>query len=75
VFTLGKGPVGVHPMLRPLPPRKALGGFAPDHLLVGHGPAVEGEAARTGLRRALDGARRDLPRLLVELPKMLRAGR
>jgi hypothetical protein len=75
VFTLGKGPVGVHPMLRPVPPRKALGGFAPDHLLVGHGPSVQGDAARTGLRRALDGARRDLPRLLVELPKMLRAGR
>ena len=75
LFTLGKGPVGVHAMLRPVPPRKALGGFAPDHLLVGHGPTVDGDASRDGLRRALDGARRDLPRLFVELPKVLRSAR
>ncbi len=74
LFTLGRGAVGVHPVLRPLPPRKALGGFAPEHLLVGHGPPVAGEAARDGLRRALDSARRDLPRLFVELPKMFRSG-
>jgi hypothetical protein len=74
LFTLGTGPVGVHAMLRPVPPRKALGGFAPDHLLVGHGPAVDGDDARDGLRRALDGARRDLPRLFVQLPKLLRSG-
>jgi len=72
LFTLGKGSVGVHAMLRPIPPRKALGGFAPDHLLVGHGPTVDGDASRDGLRRALDRARRDLPRLFVELPKVVR---
>jgi hypothetical protein len=70
-FTVRYEPVGVHALLRPLPP-KALRGFAPDHLLVGHGPSVHGDAARHGLRRALERARRDLPRWLVELPRVLR---
>ena len=73
-FVVGDEPVGVHVMLRPLPPRRQLGGFAPDHLLVGHGPPVAGDAARNGPRRALDGARRDLPRWLVNLPKLVRDG-
>ena len=70
-FTVGDDPLGVHAFLRPWPP-KALRGFAPDHLLVGHGESVHGEAARHGLRRALERARRDTPRWLVGLPKVLR---
>jgi hypothetical protein len=70
-FTVRDEPLGVHAFLRPLPP-KALEGFAPEHLLVGHGPGVEGDAARHGLRRALGRARRDLPRWLMELPALLR---
>ena len=73
-FVAGDDPVGVHAMLRPLPPRRQLAGFAPEHLLVGHGAPVEGEAARNGPRRALDGARRDLPRWLLGLPRVLRGG-
>ncbi|MFB6091890.1 MAG: hypothetical protein ABEK02_02640 [Haloquadratum sp.] len=52
--------VGVHPALRPFPPRHALGGFEPERLLVGHGPGVMSDAA-SALREALDGARRNLP--------------
>jgi hypothetical protein len=70
-FTVRDEPLGVHVFLRPLPP-KALRGFAPEHLLVCHGANVHGDDARTGLRRALDRARRDLPRWLAELPKVLR---
>ncbi len=71
-FVAGSDPVGVHAMLRPFPPRRQLGGFAPDHLLVGHGAPVAGDAARDGLRRALDGARRDVPRWLAGLPGKVR---
>ncbi|MFB6281517.1 MAG: hypothetical protein ABEH40_05820 [Haloferacaceae archaeon] len=51
---------GVHPMLRPMPPRRALGDLDPDRLLVGHGEGVldDGGAA---LRDALEGARRRAP--------------
>ena len=71
-FTVGSDPVGVHVLLRPFPP-KVLRGFAPERLLVGHGRGVEGDAARNGLRRALKAARRDVPRWLAGLPKLLRA--
>jgi hypothetical protein len=73
-FRVGDEPVGVHALLRPVPPR-ALRGFAPVHLLVGHGPPVEGDAASDGLRRALESARRDIPRFLLGLPALVRASR
>jgi hypothetical protein len=59
---------GVHLLLRLSPPRDALGDFAPDHLLVGHGRGVHGPAAREALRRALDRSRKELPRLLARVP-------
>lgn len=71
-FTLEDAPVGVHLMLRPVPPRTALGGFAPDELLVGHGPPVSGAEASDGLRHALGRARRDLPKVLTALPRIFR---
>lgn len=52
--------LGVHPMLRPVPPRNALGWLEPERVLVGHGPGVLDDAA-TALRDALAGARRNLP--------------
>jgi hypothetical protein len=57
-FTLGHGPVGVHPLLRLTPPW-ALRGYVPDHLLVGHGKgrARLAHGGRGGAR-ARDGARR-----------------
>jgi hypothetical protein len=53
-------PLGVHPMLRPFPPRDALGGLSPEYLRVGHGEGVAGDAG-AALRDALRNARRRLP--------------
>lgn len=52
--------VGIHPVLRPVPPRRPLGGLDPERLLVGHGPPVLDEAG-PALRDALAGARRRAP--------------
>ncbi|SFR41420.1 hypothetical protein [Halogeometricum limi] len=52
--------LGVHPMLRPLPPRRALRGYDPERVLVGHGAGVT-ENAATALRGALEDARKNLP--------------
>ncbi|MDZ7700923.1 MAG: hypothetical protein U5J98_02010 [Halobacteriales archaeon] len=52
--------VGVHPVLRPVPPRRQLGDLAPDRLLVGHGaPVLDGAAP--AISDALAGARRRAP--------------
>ncbi|MGI9184730.1 MAG: hypothetical protein ACR2GZ_07170 [Solirubrobacteraceae bacterium] len=72
LFALGR-PAGLHPMLRMTPPRAALGGFAPQRLLVGHGPALESGGAEA-LAGALSAARADVPQLLTKLPGILRAG-
>jgi hypothetical protein len=64
VFTAGTGPVGVHPMLRLLPPT-SLRRYRPEHLLMGHGPAVHGAAASAAVDRALGGSRKRVPSLLV----------
>jgi hypothetical protein len=72
VYALGDGPAGVHPLLRALPPG-ALRGYAPDHLLVGHGRGVHGAYATAALERAYDRSRKDLPRLALMVPAMARA--
>lgn len=61
---------GVHLILRLSPPRDALGAFTPDHLLVGHGEGLHGAAAPSGLRDALDHARRGLPRIALRVPAL-----
>lgn len=71
VFTAGTGPVGVHPMLRLLPPR-SLRDVVPDHLLVGHGLPVHGPQTPAAIDTALRRARRDLPRALVGAVRALR---
>ena len=53
-------PLGVHPMLRPFPPRDTLGGLSPERLRVGHGTGVATDAT-AALRTALRDARRTLP--------------
>jgi hypothetical protein len=53
--------LGVHPLLRPRPPARALSGIAPAAIAVGHGPPLV-EGAADELDRALTRARRDLPR-------------
>jgi hypothetical protein len=52
--------LGVHPFLRLTPPRQ-LAGFAPEHVLVGHGRGVHGPDAPAALRRALETSRRRMP--------------
>jgi hypothetical protein len=66
-YTGGTAPLGVHVLLRLTPP-KALAGFEPERILVGHGEgAIAPDAAQT-LRDALRTSRRSLPRLLLRLP-------
>jgi hypothetical protein len=71
VHALGSGPAGIHPLLRWLPPR-ALRGYAPEHLLVGHGRGVHGPAAAAALADAFDRSRRDLPKLAAMVPALAR---
>ncbi|OVE85867.1 hypothetical protein [Natronolimnobius baerhuensis] len=61
-FCAGAEPLGVHPMQRLVPPRETLGGFAPDRILVGHGPGVHSKATGS-LEDALATARRRTPRV------------
>jgi len=69
LFGAGRGPVGVHPFLRLLPPR-TLGRYEPTHLLVGHGSPRHGPQTGTEVSVALQRSRRDLPRALAMMPKM-----
>jgi hypothetical protein len=45
-------------------------GYAPRHLLVGHGEGLHDDDAAEGLRRALDSARSGLPRVLLRVPAL-----
>jgi hypothetical protein len=76
VFAVGRGPAGVHPVRRLLPP-SSLRAFVPEHLLVGHGAPLHDADAAGGLIDALARSRSDLPRLLLKAPGMIRgiAGR
>jgi hypothetical protein len=69
-FCAGNELAGVHPLLRPWPPR-SLRGLEPEHLLVGHGEGVHRQPA--ALESALRTARRRLPRVLLGLPRLLRS--
>jgi hypothetical protein len=60
-FLAGAERLGVHPMLRPIPPRRALGDLSPERVLVGHGAGVF-EDATPALTDALQGARRRIPK-------------
>jgi hypothetical protein len=71
VFTTGHGAAGMHPMLRPLPPG-ALRGYAPEHLLLGHGAPVHGAAARGAIEFAYAHARKDILRMPLAIAKALR---
>jgi hypothetical protein len=68
-------PLGVHPLVRPFPPRRALRGIAPTAIAVGHGPPVTGEATAAALDAALRTARRGLPRAYLHAWRMSRRAR
>jgi hypothetical protein len=71
-FALGRR-AGVHPMLRLTPPRSALSRYSPEMLLVGHGRTIESDAS-TALADALARSVSDIPRFVLELPKLLLGG-
>ncbi|WP_435063301.1 hypothetical protein [Halobaculum sp. EA56] len=57
--------LGVHPMLRLTPPRRALSGLDPERVLCGHGPGVLEDGA-DALSEALDVARSNAPGLYAK---------
>jgi hypothetical protein len=61
--------IGLHPLVRPFPPR-ALAGVAPARILCGHGAGVH-EHATGALQEALQTARRRLPAAWLRLLKGL----
>jgi hypothetical protein len=73
-FAVAGGPVGVHPLLRLLPPN-GLKGYDAQHLLVGHGPPVHGPTLGADIDRAIGRARHDIPKLVLKLPGLIKAGR
>ena len=52
--------LGVHPLLRMIPPR-SLGRLEPEHVLCGHGAGVHGADAGDLLREAIHSSRRRIP--------------
>lgn len=64
-YTARRERVGVHPMLRALPPKK-LGELDVELLLMGHGEGVAGPEARPAIAEALRTARRNLPVVLFD---------
>lgn len=55
-FTVGSDRIGVHGLLKPIPPRQ-LATLDPEHVLVGHGEGLHGPEAAEELRRALSRSR------------------
>jgi hypothetical protein len=56
--------LGVHPMLRALPPKR-LGEYDPDRLLLGHGSGIDETVGNT-VRKALTNSRRSAPALYLK---------
>jgi hypothetical protein len=69
-YALGRMGAGVSIGLRLWPPGR-LAAYEPEHLLVGHGPALHGPRATAALHEALGRSRRDLPRAAGALPRAL----
>lgn len=60
-FSASSEPFGVHPALRLFPPRRALAGLEPEHIVFGHGRGVHGPEVAQALDSALTTARRRTP--------------
>ena len=67
-------PIGVHPLVRPFPPRRALRGIAPAAIAVGHGKPLTDDAT-AALAVALRTARRRLPAAYRHAWRMSRRAR
>jgi hypothetical protein len=65
--------LGVHPVLRLLPPRQSFRDLAPEHVLVGHGAGVH-ENASAALSEALSGSRRRAPSLYAKTARLFLSG-
>lgn len=68
-FSGRREPFGVHPFLRLFPPKRALGGLEPSHLLFGHGEGYHGEDGGDALAEALRTARRRLPHAFLSFSR------
>ncbi len=66
----GTETLGVHPMLRLTPPRRALAGLDPERVLVAHGAGVMADGGRA-LAEALDSSRGNAPSLYAKSIKSL----
>lgn len=66
-FRAGDEPVGVHPMMRLVPPRDQLGGLEPLHLLTGHGTGMHGPETPAALAGALANARKRMPNAAISI--------
>jgi hypothetical protein len=73
-FPIGDDRVGVHGLLKPVPPR-VLAGYEPEHLLVGHGEGVHGPEAAEALRQALSHSRLSFLTWGLTLPSRTRKQR
>jgi hypothetical protein len=67
MYAVGDDPVGMHPLLRPMPPG-TLRRLKPQHLLFGHGPPLHGPDCAAALERAHKRSFRDIPAMLRALP-------
>ena len=72
-FRVGDEPAGLHPFFRLRPPR-ALRGLGVEHLLVGHGEGIHGDAAGRAVDEALRTGRRRFARWLAGIPRIVRRG-
>ena len=72
-FRAGDEPAGLHPFFRLKRPR-ALAGLGVEHLLVGHGEGIHGEAASAAVEHAVRTGRRRFPRWLAGIPTIVRRG-
>ena len=64
--------LGVHPLLRPIPPRKRLGHVQPEVVLCGHGEGILSGASEP-FQEALSTARRRLPAALANAVRSRRS--
>jgi len=69
-YRAGSERLGVHPFLRPFPPKGQFRDVSPDRILVGHGAGVM-EGAAGELREALQGSRRRMPAAYLKAARQM----